>query len=554
MQSEFQLRPMVFALTLALSLAACGGGGGGSPSGPGPQGPGAPPVQQPPSDRDGDGVPDARDAFPDDPAETMDTDGDGIGDNADAFPNDPSRTGVPGPGAPPTAERLPFPFAQAVPCDGFVDADCGHDPYYPHFSIQDLPDGDIADARRGPVTHDQYRIFVGTDQGTEHVGALPVETRRGATDIRFGALDDGTGRGRVLEYLAATAGRYGLPDIGTVRVIGLSTPDQRDMVLAALRMVNAALPESARLDMAPARPGLSLLSGVSGEVWSGTGRELPHTVHVEFTGEGLPGSVWGHAATFGNAATFGDVVYVRIRPGRRAHATIGTIAHELMHAVGLFGGHAPSDFRSIFGHGALWGGVTQAGHDQPMSGLWPADREALRALYSGGPADLGPWSSTSLHIHGNAPHAGFGVAFRNGYAEPWAYGRRPPTGELSDNAALSGSATWTGHLVGFTPDAEAVTGDAALTVDIAALTGTAAFTEMEHWAARQVPGEAGTGTMWGDGDLRYAIEARGQTFRETAASEDAGRLTGVFTGPAHEGAAGTLERTDLTAAFGAARE
>lgn len=56
-------------------------------------------------DRDGDGVPDHSDAFPDDPAETTDTDGDGIGDNADldddgdgvadvddAFPLDPSET------------------------------------------------------------------------------------------------------------------------------------------------------------------------------------------------------------------------------------------------------------------------------------------------------------------------------------------------------------------------------------------------------------------------------------------------------------------------------
>lgn len=42
-------------------------------------------------DRDGDGVDDANDAFPDDPSETTDTDGDGVGDNTDAFPNDPSR-------------------------------------------------------------------------------------------------------------------------------------------------------------------------------------------------------------------------------------------------------------------------------------------------------------------------------------------------------------------------------------------------------------------------------------------------------------------------------
>jgi len=37
-------------------------------------------------DSDGDGVPDERDAFPDDPEESVDSDGDGIGDNADEYP------------------------------------------------------------------------------------------------------------------------------------------------------------------------------------------------------------------------------------------------------------------------------------------------------------------------------------------------------------------------------------------------------------------------------------------------------------------------------------
>ena len=39
-------------------------------------------------DSDGDGVPNALDAFPTDPKESVDTDGDGVGDNADAFPLD----------------------------------------------------------------------------------------------------------------------------------------------------------------------------------------------------------------------------------------------------------------------------------------------------------------------------------------------------------------------------------------------------------------------------------------------------------------------------------
>jgi len=42
------------------------------------------------TDNDNDGVEDALDAFPFDPAESADSDGDGVGDNADAFPDDPT--------------------------------------------------------------------------------------------------------------------------------------------------------------------------------------------------------------------------------------------------------------------------------------------------------------------------------------------------------------------------------------------------------------------------------------------------------------------------------
>ncbi len=57
------------------------------------------------------------------------------------------------------------------------------------------------------------------------------------------------------------------------------------------------------------------------------------------------------------------------------------------------------------------------------------------------------------------------------------------------------------------------------------------------------------GTTWGDGALHYSIAVRGNTFHETGG--DAGRLAEFFTGTSHEGAVGTLDRADLTAAFGA---
>ncbi len=106
-------------------------------------------------------------------------------------------------------------------------------------------------------------------------------------------------------------------------------------------------------------------------------------------------------------------------------------------------------------------------------------------------------------------------------------------------------------MLGFTPGANPVAGDAAIGVHLATLTGRADFTSLEQWAAGQAPGDVGTGAVWGDGGLGYSIAVTGNTFRQTGG--DAGTLTGIFTGRNHEGAAGTLERRDLTAAFGGSR-
>ena len=88
-------------------------------------------------------------------------------------------------------------------------------------------------------------------------------------------------------------------------------------------------------------------------------------------------------------------------------------------------------------------------------------------------------------------------------------------------------------------------------MELASLQGSADFTNLEAWNDPPLPGDMGNGMQWLDGDLSYAIAVLGNTFRET--SGDAGRLTGIFTGRNHEGAAGTLERDDLVASFGAQR-
>ena len=113
---------------------------------------------------------------------------------------------------------------------------------------------------------------------------------------------------------------------------------------------------------------------------------------------------------------------------------------------------------------------------------------------------------------------------------------------------MTGTATWEGLLLGFTPELATVAGDAEVGVNLEDLTGTADFTDLESWAADTVPGEAGTGVTWGDGDLAYSIAVTGNTFRQTGG--DDGFLTGAFFGESHEGMGGTLEREDLTAAVG----
>ena len=166
------------------------------------------------------------------------------------------------------------------------------------------------------------------------------------------------------------------------------------------------------------------------------------------------------------------------------------------------------------------------------------------------PTDFGAWDSESTHLHGNGQHAAFGVAMRNGYSEPYAYGYLPDS-DLADNTALTGTANWMGTLFGFTPEAEPVAGDASVSVGLSTLTGQADFNNLESWAVGEAPGDAGTGAIWGDGNLAYSIAVNGNTFRQIGG--DDGILTGAFFGELHEGMGGTLEREDLSAAFGGTR-
>ncbi|MDE0332475.1 MAG: hypothetical protein OXL41_11460, partial [Nitrospinae bacterium] len=163
---------------------------------------------------------------------------------------------------------------------------------------------------------------------------------------------------------------------------------------------------------------------------------------------------------------------------------------------------------------------------------------------------LGPWTDVSFHLRGDMDDVSFGASSRNGLIQPWAHGQSPEA-DLADNRALTGSASWSGRLLGFTSESQSLAGAADLTVNLATLRGQIDFTGLEHWGVNATPGAIGSGQTWNDGDLGYGVIVRGNTFTQTGG--DAGEVTGAFFGPAHEGMGGVVERSDMSAGFGGTR-
>ena len=455
----------------------------------------------------------------------------------------------------PEAQLLPFPLEAWNQNPLFTTQ---------HYGIEHVPTQTNTDAQHMPTYHDvtchaiagdcdpmsntapKRRLFVGVDQG-EGVGALPIIGERGAFDVRHGRVSDGAGAGTVSAYVDEVVDRFasGHPlryrRRPLVRFGGRADAHDINRLVRAVQLVNVALPSESKMHMPSAT----------------TSSDLDEGIYVEFMpASEFPLDSWGTTRniSFGgpdDSLISADILINKDYSSNGDRQAVMLLAHELIHALGMFR-HVSPHFDSIMEVSASIY-ATRQGALQPMSLLYPVDREALRALYGGHLDDdpgFGPWASTSMHVHANGEHAAFGVALRNGYAEPWAYGYLPES-DLADNPALTGTATWEGILLGFTPESAPVAGDAEIGVNLNDLTGRADFTGLESWAAGQAPGEVGTGNIWGDGDLGYSIAVIGNTFRQTGG--DAGTLTGAFFGESHEGMGGVLERAGLTAAFGGKR-
>ena len=445
-------------------------------------------------------------------------------------------------------------------------------------SVADIPDLPL----QTPLHALQTTIHVGADVAPP-VDALQQAALHGETRVSYGSVQDGIGAAEVIAYLQADAAslqnpeeedgmsvdlipeglllRFGI-DPPTVRLADGTPPALVDETIRVVQAINAALPVDWQLevnrDPAPAgtvtpSDGEILVVFAREEDWS---QEAAPPIDENI---GLAEPLFTIAPTGDPNAQFrieigGGRVFVD-HTRTEGLERLGVIAHELIHLLGR--SHVdPIRFPRT---------IMVGGGSEELSAhiLHPLDREALLAVYDRlepgtTPSDiaeeLGDWSDTSLHVRGAFDLEGgeiaFGAALRNGLSQPWASGPSPHT-DLEDNPALSGSVSWAGRLLGLTPDAEAVAGTADLSVDLATLTGTVEFAGLEQWAANAAPGALGTGATWDDGDLRYDIEVRGNTFVQTVG--DAGTVTGAFFGPAHEGMGGVLEHDKLSAGFGGKR-
>lgn len=367
--------------------------------------------------------------------------------------------------------------------------------------------------------------------------------------------------------------RFAAPPI--VRFATGTRPERRAAALQGIHTLNAFLPNDWHITVGPDMNGNGVLDG----------SDVPEG--VIFVDLATPEHVLDRVTERTHVAGYASNEYadgavrssaIRIAIGEGTGPTgsnvhvLHAVTHELLHALGFYAHVSPAEF----GHSKLQDVYApEAANCPDYKTCFPPldydlpliDGEALQTLYT----NFDGWDSTVLRIEGvfdrqigyrglarscredNTCYfpakeiAGFGVDWRNGLARPWVTGHTEPQSQysLANNRELTGTVSWAGALVGFTPSKEAVSGDAMIRVNMNSLNGSVDFDNLQYHA---------TGRTWSDGDLDYSIKVYESLFHRT--SGDEGDLFGRFVEHGEDfqrGAVGTLERTDLTAAFGASR-
>ena len=145
--------------------------------------------------------------------------------------------------------------------------------------------------------------------------------------------------------------------------------------------------------------------------------------------------------------------------------------------------------------------------------------------------------------HEGGVHFGVDNLHRGTAVIPWVDARYLAAPRPNE---LSGSASYDGTLVGYAANGTALYGDADLSVHFGRRTGVARFHRIEDW----------DGNSWNRSGYRYDLSLYGHYFDSTIDSQDRDGIpdvVGAFYGFEAETAAGTLQRPEITAAFGAVK-
>ena len=357
----------------------------------------------------------------------------------------------------------------------------------------------------------------------------------GRQDYKEAMDADCRGRG---EYLCSTEGTgwfirwWQAPDTVVIPdpQEGLSSYAEEDVIRRAVAIVNRSLPADKRLgisyaDLEYAAAAEEAIDRV--EVGGGNLEAETAIIYADIRG-GLTGNKGGVGWTDGRwgFALVNDSLMENVNTQEYA---VQAMVHEILHAMGLMG-HPHHMHTSVLSY--------QHASTNVLDNVPLIDVAVLYDMNG-----WGRWSGSIQTLVDTVDGTQFGVhrlASTSGSVDiPWV-----DAGFLSApyESALRGTASWSGSLVGMTSQSSAVAGDADLRVNFVTSKGRARFHSIRHW----------NGNMWNRRGWSYDLYVNG-TYFDSNDPDGIPDVAGAFYGLDAEVAAGTLQRPEITAAFGAER-
>lgn len=322
----------------------------------------------------------------------------------------------------------------------------------------------------------------------------------------------------------------------TVAIPTSSSPEEAAVIRRAIAVMNRSLVSHIQLEAVATD---ATFTGVTYED-AGNHRDRlvqPGTIHAEVYDYPVPqeglsgfgGTDGNRAFAFARAGRYDFSSRDGRNPGWDMRAAVGTMVHEFVHALGLVG-HPHPIHTSVLSY--------RYHRKGELDNLPLVDVSVLYDMYN-----LAHWSTELKGIVDTADGVQFGMrSFNYGTISiPWVdAGYMPPP----EPAALSGRASYRGDLVGMTA-LGAVYGDADLSVNFGNGSGQARFHQIKRNSDN---------TMWNRRGWNYKLDLYAHYFDSRTDPRDQDGIpdvVGAFYGWDAEVAAGTLQRPEITAAFGA---